>query len=74
VPLTAIGPDKTGQFDFCIFEQELSILVRFVWQHILVTLLGNQLLQAHQAWRVETPTTIDPTTTRATFSSPPSTP
>jgi hypothetical protein len=34
---------------FCNFEQGLPVSIPFVWQHILATLLGNQLLQARQS-------------------------
>jgi hypothetical protein len=39
------------------FKQELSALVHFMCEHILMTPMGNRLLQAHQVWRVETPVT-----------------
>jgi hypothetical protein len=63
--LTAIGPEKTGLLDFYSFKQGLSVPVHFMWQHILMTPLGNRLLQARQAWRVKTPATMDPTSTRS---------
>jgi hypothetical protein len=34
-PLTVVGPDKTGQSNFCCFKQELPTLVRFVCQQAL---------------------------------------
>jgi hypothetical protein len=41
VPLTATGANKIGLSDFPCFEQELSALVRFVCEHILVIPLRN---------------------------------
>jgi hypothetical protein len=49
---------KTAGSTFSYFDQELSALVRFVWQHILE----------------ETPTPTDPTLIRTTSSSLPSRP
>jgi hypothetical protein len=40
---------ETGQSSFYCFEQGLLVSVRFVWQHIFATPLGNRLLQARQA-------------------------
>jgi hypothetical protein len=48
-PLTVVGPNKIGQSGFYCFRQGLMVPVRFMWQHILATLLGNRLLQARQA-------------------------
>jgi hypothetical protein len=36
------------QSNFCSFEHGLSVPVHFMCEHILVTLLGNRLLQARQ--------------------------
>jgi hypothetical protein len=37
VPLTTVGPDKTGQSSFRSFKLKLWVPVHFVWQHILAT-------------------------------------
>jgi hypothetical protein len=78
LPSESIKPNssvcKIGGSDFPYFEQGLPVSIRFVWQHIFVTPLENQLLQSRQAWRVEIPGTMDPTLTRATSLSPHSTP
>jgi hypothetical protein len=43
LPLTVIGPNKTGQSGLYSFGQGLTVPIHFVWQHILVTPLGNIL-------------------------------
>jgi hypothetical protein len=45
-PLTATGLDKTGLSGFYSFEHGLLVPIHFIWQHILLTLLVNRLLQA----------------------------
>jgi hypothetical protein len=49
MPLNAVGADKIGLSDLPYFEQKLHALVHFLCEHILVTSLGNQLLQIRQA-------------------------
>jgi hypothetical protein len=49
VPLTAAGADEIGPSGLPSFKQELLALVHFMSEYILVTPLGNQLLQARQA-------------------------
>jgi hypothetical protein len=51
---------KTGHPSFSFFEQELPTPVRFVWQHILSTLLGNQssLAMAHYGMEIYNDNTI----------------
>jgi hypothetical protein len=41
VPLTAVGPNKTGLSNFYYFEQGLPISVRFMLQHIFGDSVGE---------------------------------